>query len=144
MKRSLQRAAFLVLLLAAPALGGLWAPVHAAPVPDSFSDPAMEARARHLQRQLRCLVCQGESIDESGADLAADLRHLVRQQMAAGKSDQQIEDYLVARYGNFILMKPPVEPDTYVLWLAPFLVLIGAGAVAILVISRARKSAGEL
>ena len=144
MRRSLKRAAFLFLLLAAPALGGLSLPVRAAPGPDSFSDPAMEARARHLQRQLRCLVCQGESIDESGADLAADLRHLVRQQMADGKSDQQIEDYLVARYGNFILMKPPVEPDTYVLWLAPFLVLIGAGAVAILVISRARKSAGEL
>jgi cytochrome c-type biogenesis protein CcmH len=142
MTRSFLRAAFLFLLLAAPVLGGSVA--HAAPVPDSFSDPAMEARARHLQRQLRCLVCQGESIDESGADLAADLRHLVRQQMADGKSDQQIEDYLVARYGNFILMKPPVEPDTYVLWLAPFLVLIGAGAVAILVISRARKNAGEL
>ena len=144
MRRSLKRAAFLFLLLAAPALGGLSLPVRAAPVPDSFSDPAMEARARHLQRQLRCLVCQGESIDESGADLAADLRHLVRQQMADGKTDQQIEDFLVARYGNFILMRPPVEPDTYVLWLAPFLVLIGAGAVAILVISRARKSAGEL
>jgi cytochrome c-type biogenesis protein CcmH len=144
MKRSVKRAAFLFLLLAAPALGGFSFPVRAAPVPDSFSDPAMEARARHLQRQLRCVVCQGESIDESGADLAADLRHLVRQQMADGKSDQQIEDYLVARYGNFILMKPPVEPDTYVLWLAPFLVLIGAGAVAILVISRARKNAGEL
>ena len=142
MKRSLLQAAFLVLLLAVP--GGLYSPVRAAPVPDSFSDPAMEARARHLQRQLRCLVCQGESIDESNADLAADLRHLVRQQMADGKSDQQIEDYLVARYGNFILMKPPVEPDTYVLWLAPFLVLIGAGAVATLVISRARKSVGEL
>jgi cytochrome c-type biogenesis protein CcmH len=86
------------------------------------------------------LVCQGESIDESGADLAADLRHLVRQQMAEGKSDQQIEDYLVARYGNFILMKPPMEPDTYLLWLAPFLVLIGAGAVAILVVRRARTN----
>jgi cytochrome c-type biogenesis protein CcmH len=112
----------------------------AAPVPDTFSDPAMEARARNLQRQLRCLVCQGESIDESNAELAADLRHLVRQQMADGKSDRQIEDYLVARYGNFILMKPPVEPDTYLLWMAPFLVLIGAGGVAIWVISRARRA----
>ena len=114
----------------------LWA----APVADTFSNPAMEARARNLQRQLRCLVCQGESIDESNAELAADLRHLVRQQMAAGKSDRQIEDYLVARYGNFILMKPPVEPDTYLLWMAPFLVLIGAGGVAIWVISRARRA----
>src|ERR1700760_2786078 len=123
---------FLLLLLAAPAFS--------APAPDTFADPAMEARARALQRQLRCLVCQGESIDESGADLAADLRHLVRQQMAEGKSDRQIEDYLVARYGNFILMKPPVEPDTYVLWLAPFVVLIGAAGVAIWVVNRARKN----
>ena len=112
----------------------------AAPTPDAFSDPQMEARARNLQRQLRCLVCQGESIDESNAELAADLRRLVRQQMAEGKSDAQIEDYLVARYGNFILMKPPVEPDTYLLWMAPFLVLIGAGGVAIWVISRARRA----
>ena len=87
----------------------------------------MEARARNLQRQLRCLVCQGESIDESGVALAADLRHLVRQQIADGKSDQQIKDYLVARYGDFILMKPPLQPDTWLLWLAPFLVLGGGG-----------------
>jgi cytochrome c-type biogenesis protein CcmH len=112
----------------------------AAPVPDSFADPAMESRARALQRQFRCLVCQGESIDESRADLADDLRHLVRQQIADGKSDQQIKDFLVARYGNFILMDPPMEPDTYVLWLAPFAVLIGAGVIAIVVIRRARKS----
>ena len=111
----------------------------AAPVPDSFADPAMESRARALQRQFRCLVCQGESIDESRADLAADLRHLVRQQMADGKSDQQIKDFLVARYGNFILMDPPMEPNTYVLWLAPFAVLIGAGVIAIVVIRRARR-----
>ena len=68
----------------------------------------MEARARNLQRQLRCLVCQGESIDESGSPLAADVRHLVRQQIADGQSDRQIEDFLVARYGDFILMKPPL------------------------------------
>jgi cytochrome c-type biogenesis protein CcmH len=111
----------------------------AAPVPDTFANPAMEARARNLQRQLRCLVCQGESIDESGSELAADLRHLVRQQMADGKSDAQIQDYLVARYGNFILMKPPLEPDTYILWLAPFVILIGAAGVAIWVIKKARK-----
>ena len=111
---------------------------------ETFPDPGLEARARNLQRQLRCLVCQGESIDESNSDLAADLRHLVRQQMAEGKSDQQIEDYLVARYGNFILMKPPMEPDTYVLWLAPFVVLIGAAFVAIFVIKRARQQTGPL
>ena len=127
---------FLLLLLAPPVL--------AAPVADTFSDPAVEARARKLQRQLRCLVCQGESIDESGATLAAELRHLVRQQIADGRSDQQIEDYLRARYGNFILMKPPLQADTYFLWLAPFLVLIGAGAVAIFVVGKARRAVAEL
>lgn len=112
----------------------------AAPVADTFADPATETRARALQRQLRCLVCQGESIDESGATLAADLRHLVRQQIADGKSDRQIKDFLVARYGAFILMQPPLQSDTYVLWLAPFVVLLGAGGVAFWVIRRARPA----
>jgi cytochrome c-type biogenesis protein CcmH len=116
----------------------------ATPVADTFSDPGMEARARNLQRQLRCLVCQGESIDESGSSLAAELRHQVRQQMADGRSDQQIEGYLTARYGNFILMKPPFEEDTYFLWLAPFLVLIGAAGVAMFVIGKARRAAAGL
>ena len=129
----MKRFILLLLLLAAPAM--------AAPAPGTFSDPAMETRARNLQRQLRCLVCQGESIDESQAPLAGELRQLVRQQMTEGRSDRQIEDFLTARYGNFILMRPPVEADTYFLWAAPFLVLIGAGAVAIFVISRARKAA---
>lgn len=112
----------------------------AAPVADTFASPATETRARALQRQLRCLVCQGESIDESGATLAADLRHLVRQQIADGKSDSQIKAYLVARYGDFILMKPPLQADTYFLWLAPFVVLVGAGGVAFWVIRRAKPS----
>jgi cytochrome c-type biogenesis protein CcmH len=111
-----------------------------AAVPDSFSDPAMEARARHLQRQLRCLICQGESIDESGSSFAIDVRRLVREQMAEGKSDKQIQDFLVARYGNFILMKPPLEADTWLLWLAPFAVLGAAGAVAWITI----KEAGQV
>jgi cytochrome c-type biogenesis protein CcmH len=111
----------------------------AAPAPDGFSDPAMEARARHLQRELRCLVCQGESIDESGADLAADLRHLVRRLMAEGKSDAEIKAYLVARYGDFILMQPPMQPDTWLLWLAPFLALAGAGSVAFWTIRKAKS-----
>ena len=116
------------------------APAFAAPVADTFSNPATESRARALQRQLRCLVCQGESIDESGATLAADLRHLVRQQIADGKSDREIKDYLVARYGDFILMQPPLQADTYFLWLAPFVVLLGAGGVAFWVIRRAKPS----
>jgi cytochrome c-type biogenesis protein CcmH len=116
----------------------------AAAVPETFANPAEEARARNLQRQLRCLVCQGQSIDESGAPLAADLRHLVRQQIADGRSDAQIKDYLKARYGDFILMEPPLEQATWLLWLAPFLVLGGAGGVAWLAISRARKAAESL
>jgi cytochrome c-type biogenesis protein CcmH len=115
----------------------------AAPAADTFSDPAMEDRARSLQRQLRCLVCQGESIDESGSDFAADVRRLVHQQIAEGRSDGQIRDFLTVRYGNFILMKPPLEADTYFLWAAPFLVLILAGAVAIFVIGKARRAAAD-
>jgi cytochrome c-type biogenesis protein CcmH len=107
-----------------------------------FSDPALEARARNLQRQLRCLVCQGENVDESGSPFAADVRHLVRQQIAGGQSDRQIEDFLVARYGAFILMKPPLQSNTWLLWLAPFLVLGLGGAVAGLVIKKAASREG--
>ena len=106
---------------------------------DTFSNPATEARARNLQRQLRCLVCQGESIDESGSPFAADVRHLVRQQIADGKSDRQIEDFLVARYGDFILMKPPLQPNTWLLWLAPFLVLAAGGTVAWVTVKKAAR-----
>ncbi len=112
----------------------------AAPVAGTFSDPALETRARNLQRELRCLVCQGQSIDESNAELAGDLRRLVREQIAAGRSDGEIKSYLKARYGDFILMQPPLEPATWLLWLAPFLVLAGAGGVAWTVIVRAKKA----
>ena len=103
----------------------------------AFSDPVMETRARAMQRQLRCLVCQGESIDESNSPLAADLRRLVREQMAAGKTNSEIEDFLVARYGDFILMKPPLQSNTWLLWLAPFLVLGAGGAVAWITVKKA-------
>ena len=112
----------------------------AAPVAGTFSSQAMETRARALQRQLRCLVCQGESIDESQAPLAAELRQLVREQMVEGRSDSQIKQFLVARYGDFILMEPPLQPDTYFLWLAPFVVLLGAGGVAYWVIRRSKPA----
>ena len=104
---------------------------------ETFPDPGLEARARNLQRQLRCLVCQAERIDESNSPFAADVRHLVRQQIAQGQSDRQIQDFLVARYGDFILMKPPVAPDTWLLWLTPFLVLGAGGAVAWGVVKKA-------
>jgi cytochrome c-type biogenesis protein CcmH len=130
--------AFLLVLAAS-----MPAPSHAAAgVAEAFSDSTLEARARNLQRQLRCLVCQGESIDESGSPFAADVRHLVRQQIADGQSDRQIEDFLVARYGAFILMKPPLQSNTWLLWLAPFLVLGMGGVVAGIAIKRAAAREG--
>ena len=111
----------------------------AAPAPESLPDPAQEARARTLQKEFRCLVCQGESIDESGAPLAADLRRLIREHIAKGESDAEIEHYLVARYGDFILMNPPFQADTYALWAAPFAVLLLAGGLGTLVVLRARR-----
>ena len=115
----------------------------AAPAPESLRDPAQETHARALQKEFRCLVCQGESIDESGAPLAADLRRLIREHIARGESDDQIRRYLVARYGEFILMNPPVEPETYALWVIPFVVLAGTGGIAALIILRARNRPGD-
>jgi len=103
---------------------------------ERLADPALEARARALSKELRCLVCQNQSIDESNADLAHDLRILLRQRLVGGDSDQQVLDYIVARYGVFVLLDPPFEPATYFLWLAPPLVVLGAGA---LLISRAQR-----
>jgi cytochrome c-type biogenesis protein CcmH len=115
----------------------------AAPLPDAFANPADEARAHTLQKEYRCLVCQGQSLDESDAPLAADLRHLIRQRIKAGDTNRQIERYLVARYGNFILMQPPFEPSTYGLWLAPLAVLICGLAIAVTVIVSARRRVGR-
>jgi cytochrome c-type biogenesis protein CcmH len=112
----------------------------AAPAPGTFSDPALEARARSLQRELRCMVCQGESLDESNAPLAADMRTLIRAHIRAGESDDRIKYFLVARYGDFILMKPPFDANTYALWLTPFAVLIVGVGIAILVVVEARKA----
>jgi cytochrome c-type biogenesis protein CcmH len=112
----------------------------AAPAPVTLSDPALEARARALQKELRCMVCQGESIDESNAQLAADLRALIRERIVAGDSDEQIKQFLVSRYGDFILMKPPFDASTYALWLTPFAVLILAAGVAIWVVVRASRA----
>jgi cytochrome c-type biogenesis protein CcmH len=96
--------------------------------PDEImSDPVMEARARDLSRELRCMVCQNQSIDDSEAPLARDLRLLVRERIAAGNSDAQVMDFLVARYGEFVLLKPRFENHTLLLWLVPPLALIGGG-----------------
>jgi len=107
---------------------------------EKLADPRQESRAVALQKELRCLVCQGQSLDESNAPLAADLRHLIRVRIAAGDTDGQVEHYLVARYGDFILMKPPLEPQTYFLWFGPFAVLlIGGGIVALLTIRAGKR-----
>lgn len=111
----------------------------AAPAPGALADPAQEARAQALQKQFRCLVCQGESLDESNAPLAADLRRLIREHIARGESDEQITKYLVARYGDFILMKPPFEEGTWILWLAPFAVLLLGGGIAFVIVRRASR-----
>ena len=110
-----------------------------APAPDALSDPVQEARARSLQKELRCLVCQGESLDESNASLAVDLRHLIRARIKAGQSDKEIVDFLVSRYGDFILMEPPFEAGTYALWLTPFAVLILGGGIAIWIVIGAKR-----
>src|ERR1041385_8710567 len=101
--------------LLAIALGGALFAWAAFPAPEKLADPEMEARAVALQKQLRCLVCEGESLDESNAPLAADLRRLIRERIAAGDTNEQVQRYLVARYGDFVLMKPPLKPDTYIL-----------------------------
>ncbi|HEY0107718.1 MAG TPA: cytochrome c-type biogenesis protein [Rhizomicrobium sp.] len=128
--------ALVAALLLVLGTGAAWA----VPAPGTLADPAQEGRARALQKELRCMVCQGESIDESNAPLAADLRALVRAHIKSGESDDRIKSYLVARYGDFILMQPPFQADTYALWLTPFLVLILAGGVATWVVIRAAKS----
>jgi cytochrome c-type biogenesis protein CcmH len=101
-------------------------------------DPGQEARARALSRELRCMVCQNQSIDDSDAPLARDLRLLVRERIGAGDSDRQVIDFLVARYGAFVLLKPQFQLQTLALWLLPPLAL-GVGAVLLLVAARRRS-----
>jgi len=90
-------------------------------------DPKQEAKAKALMEQLRCLVCQGQSIADSDAELAGDMRHMVRSRIAAGQSPAEVRRWLIERYGNWVSYKPPLEPATWPLWLAP-LVLLGIGA----------------
>ena len=118
-------AALLVLLLAV-------SPAHAAKPDEILDDPALEARARAISAHLRCLVCQNESIDDSDADLARDLRLLVRERLVAGDSDPEAMQYIVDRYGEFVLLNPVVAPHTLILWAAaPVLLLVGGLAVFI-------------
>jgi cytochrome c-type biogenesis protein CcmH len=118
-------------------------PAHADPQDPTrdtpLADPAQEAKARAFMREIRCVVCQSQSIDESDAEIAAQLRNAIRDQMRAGKNEDEIRDYLVARYGDFVLLKPPFKPATLLLWVGPFiLAAIGLGFV---LLQRRRKTA---
>jgi cytochrome c-type biogenesis protein CcmH len=121
---------------------GLW-PAHAVLPDEVMADPAKEARARSLSRELRCMVCQNQSIDDSEAPLARDLRLLVRERIAAGDSDSQVIDFLVARYGEFVLLKPRFERQTLLLWLVPPLVLFGGGVALWMHARRRARGAAE-
>ena len=124
MKRSLTAAAAALLIAAAPAPE---APVQDAPLESAEE----EGRARALFAEIRCVVCQNESIESSQAEIASDLRRVVREQVAAGRSDGEIRAYLVARYGEFVMFRPAFSPGNAVLWLAPFLLVLGGAGVLI-------------
>lgn len=131
MTRALNSIFLFMLLLAAPAF--------AIEPGEALKDSGLEARARTLSSQLRCLVCQNQSIDDSQAPLARDLRLLVRERLVGGDSDAQVLDFLQQRYGDFVLLKPPFKPQTWLLWGAPGLLLL-AGASALGAAQRRRRS----
>ncbi len=125
-----------VLLLAFPA--------HAVEPDEILDDPVLEARARDLSKQLRCVVCQNQDIDSSNAGVARDLRILVRERLVSGDTDEQVLDFVVARYGDYVLFRPPWKPTTYALWIAPFLVLAIGGVAVGAVLMRARSRSTPL
>jgi cytochrome c-type biogenesis protein CcmH len=114
---------------------------HAVLPDEVMSDPVKEERARNLSKELRCMVCQNQSIDDSEAPLARDLRLLVRERIAAGDSDSQVIDFLVARYGEFVLLKPRFERRTWLLWLVTPVALLG-GALVLWIYARRRPKSG--
>lgn len=119
-------------LLAILALLASLTPALALSPEEQLTDPVLEHRARAISAELRCLVCQNQSIDDSDAPLAKDLRTLVREQLLSGKSDQEVMDFVVARYGDFVLLKPRLSRETILLWGTPFAVLLIAGAALFL------------
>ena len=120
-----------------------WSMPTAALEPDErLDEPVLEARARALSAELRCVVCQNQSIDDSAAPLARDLRVLVRERLLAGDSDDQVLAFVTARYGDYVLLRPPVQPNTYALWFGPFAVL--AIGVTILAVMAGRRRRGRI
>src|ERR1700674_3509249 len=121
------------------------APLHAVQVDEILPDPALETRARAISHDLRCMVCQNQSIDDSEAPLARDLRLLVRERLKAGDSDAQVVDFMVARYGEFVLLKPRMSWHTAVLWGAPLAILIaGLLAIGFSVLRRSARALPEV
>ena len=119
-----------------------WQAPAKAVLPDEIlADPKMEARAREISKELRCLVCQNQSIDDSDAELARDLRVLVRERLMMGERNQEVLDFITQRYGDFVLLKPPVKPATYLLWGAPIaLMILGLGIFVIVMRRRPAKT----
>ncbi|WP_290889654.1 cytochrome c-type biogenesis protein [Arenimonas sp.] len=112
-----------------------------AAAPIEFRDAAEEARFRALSAELRCVMCQNQSLADSNAQIAEDLRRQVLDLMREGKSDDEIKDYLVARYSDFVLYNPPVKPSTWLLWFGPALILLGGAAVLVVVVRRRAAAA---
>src|SRR5215212_9258193 len=135
----LRETALRAVLVAALVVAAAPLPARAVQPDEVLKNPRLEERARHISADLRCLVCQNQSIDDSDAPLAKDLRVLVRERLTAGESDQQVREFIVRRYGEFVLLKPTFGPHTALLWLGPALVLL-AGATGIGLALRRRRT----
>jgi cytochrome c-type biogenesis protein CcmH len=134
MKPIALRHCLFALMLALSAAGS-----HAKEATPASADPVLEKRVLKLSEELRCLVCQNQTIADSHSELANDLRQQVREQLAAGKSDQEVIDYMVARYGDFVRYRPPLNPATLLLWFGPLLLLISGGGVLYYNLAKRRK-----
>ncbi len=131
------------LTVAAIVLTVAGAAIASAVEPDEMlDDPVLEGRARDISKNLRCLVCQNQSIDDSDAPLARDLRTIVRQRLVAGDSNDQVTQFVVDRYGDYVLLQPPVKPATYPLWFGPAIILLAAAAGLAVIVRRRRGSTG--
>lgn len=134
-----------VALVALVALSATFAvaPVAAKDAPPAVADPVLEARMQAIAIELRCLVCQNQTIADSNADLAVDLRNQVREMLRQGKSDREIIDYMTARYGDFVLYRPPVKTTTALLWFGPLVLLVGGLVILVLVLRRRSRMAAD-
>lgn len=127
------------LLMSAVAAASLCGGAFAVEPDEVLADPALEARAREISMNLRCVVCQSQNIDDSNAPLAKDMRLIVRERLMAGDADEEVYQYLVSRYGDYVLMKPPVQGNTIVLWAAPIAIFVAASAAAGAYLSAMRR-----